>query len=121
MGAYGFTRNPLTEYYIVDNWGLVRPPVAFEQVLGTVFADGALYDQFLTIRVNKPSIDGVQTFFQFWSVRQTKRLSGTITVAPHFAAWETRGFDVGQFFEVSFLAEGGNSVGFADVDVIIRE
>jgi len=120
LGAYGFTLNPLTEYYVVENWGTVRPPVSFEQILGTVFVDGALYDQFLTLRVNKPSVAGTQTFFQFWSVRQTKRLSGTINLAPHFAAWESRGYDVGNFFEVSFLAEGLNSVGFADVDVIIQ-
>ena len=123
LGIYGWTENPLIEYYILDSWGTWRPPngnAPGTGAIGTVETDGGVYDIYRSERVNKPSIHGNTTFWQYWSVRQEKRTSGTITVEPHFRAWEAFGLTMGSFYEVSLVVEGYQSSGTADVTVSFR-
>ena len=111
--VYGWTRSPLIEYYIVDSWGSWRPPGA--QSKGQINVDGGTYDVYVTDRINQPSIDGNTTFKQYWSVRTTKRTSGTISVSTHFAEWEKMGMETGKLYEAALNVEGYQSSGTANV------
>ena len=113
--VYGWTQDPLVEYYIVDSWGSWRPPGG--DLMGAVDSDGGTYDIYRTQRVDQPSIEGTATWYQYWSVRTEKRESGTITVANHFSAWEGVGLNLGSLYEVSLCVEGYQSSGTADVCV----
>lgn len=111
--VYGWTKSPLIEYYIVDSWGSWRPPGAESK--GQINVDGGTYDVYVTDRINQPSIEGTTTFKQYWSVRTSKRTSGTISVSTHFAEWEKMGMETGKLYEAALNVEGYQSSGTANV------
>ncbi|MBN2735839.1 MAG: glycoside hydrolase family 11 protein [Spirochaetales bacterium] len=116
MGAYGWTKNPIIEYYIIDNWGPYKPPTSSGTItfVGTVKSDGDIYDIYKTRRfIQSISLPGY--YDQFWSIRQTRRNSGAITVSNHFKAWENLGMEMGELHDVSFFVETYMSSGYADV------
>ncbi len=120
MCVYGWTREPLIEFYIVESWGTWRPPGA-PFPIGNVTVDGAVYDIYKTTRYEQPSIDDIQTFDQYWSVRRQKpvgngtKLEGSISVSKHFDAWKKCGLELGKMYEVALTIEGYQSNGKAEV------
>jgi hypothetical protein len=111
--VYGWTRDPLIEYYIVNSWGTWRPPGGTSR--GTIVVDNATYDVYVTDRINQPSIDGTRTFKQYWSVNRGKKVKGTISVTRHFEQWTKMGLKLGKMYEAALTVEGYQSSGTANV------
>jgi endo-1,4-beta-xylanase len=113
IGIYGWSVNPLHEYYIAENWLGKKPN--FTKV-GTFTIDGeGTYDVMTNTQTNQPNITGTNaTFVQYWSVNQTPRTCGHISISKHFAEWASLGLQLGTLEETRFLVEGQNNSGTID-------
>ena len=115
IGIYGWTEDPLVEYYIVDDWFTKPSPQYLGTKKGEITVDGDTYDIYTYTRVNMPSIKGTSTFPQFFSVRRNARQCGHIDITAHFKKWNEVGLRMGKLYEVKVLAEaGGGATGKID-------
>lgn len=123
LALYGWTRNPLIEYYVIESYGSYNPAnCAGGQDFGSFQSDGATYNVRRCLRQNAPSIEGNNsTFYQYFSVRNPKKgfgnISGTITVANHFNYWASRGLNLGNHDYMVLATEGYQSSGSSDITV----
>ena len=114
--VYGWFRDPLTEYYIIEDFKNWCPSQdANKQDSKMVTIDGAQYEIFWLWHEG-PDITGRSSRFkQYFSVRQNRRTSGSITVTDHFKAWEKAGWGIGTLYEIALNVEGWESSGSANV------
>ena len=115
IGIYGWTVDPLVEYYIVDDWFNKPGANLLGQRKGEFTVDGDTYEIWQNTRVNKPSIKGDQTFPQYFSVRKSSRSCGHIDITAHFKKWESMGMKMGKMYEAKVLVEAGGGTGSFDV------
>jgi hypothetical protein len=116
LAVYGWTKDSLVEYYVVENYGEWIPPGSVP--LGSFESDGRTYRIYKTLRINQPSIVGTSTFYQYWSVSTSKTTKGTVTFANHVAAWKSKGMHLGKVWDYQILeTEGNNSSGYSAIRV----
>ncbi|MET0792296.1 MAG: glycoside hydrolase family 11 protein [Polyangiaceae bacterium] len=120
VGIYGWTVNPLREYYIIDDWGTTQPAGTSSDGTprthaGTITVDGDDYEVWTHTRTNKPAITGDNmTFDQYFSVRHSARQCGHISVSEHFSKWIGLGLTLGKLVEAKLLVEAQDSTGSID-------
>jgi endo-1,4-beta-xylanase len=108
ISVYGWTTNPLVEYYIVEFGSN-----AAGSYKGSVSSDGHTYSTYEHQQVNQPSIQGTATFNQYldnWGGSGTGS-NHTVTTGNHFNHWKNLGMSMGSFNYMIFAAEawGGRS------------
>jgi hypothetical protein len=122
LALYGWTRSPLIEYYVIESYGSYNPSsCAGGTDYGSFQSDGATYNVRRCLRTQQPSIDGTQTFYQYFSVRTPKKgfgnISGTITFANHANFWASKGLNLGAHNYQVLATEGYQSTGSSDITV----
>lgn len=115
IGIYGWTVDPLVEYYIVDDWFSKPGANLLGQRKGEFTVDGDTYEIWQNTRIQQPSIKGEATFPQYFSVRKSYRNCGHIDVTAHFKKWEELGMRMGKMYEAKVLIEAGGGSGSFDV------
>jgi endo-1,4-beta-xylanase len=116
VGVYGWTTSPLIEYYVAE-----KGSVASGTYVGSVSSDGNNYSVYKFQRVNKPSIIGTATFWQYlntWGGTSTGS-NKKVTMANHINYWKSKG---GQGFgsynyQVFALEAWGGKSGYINATV----
>jgi len=122
LGIYGWSKDPMIEWYIVEDWfgnGIMGPSTMGGGAAkkGEFTVDGATYYIYQATRpAGSGNIEGSnRPFPQFFSVRQTRRQSGTVSITEHFKEWERIGMKLGtNMYEAKFLVEAGGGTGWFD-------
>lgn len=123
IGVHGWTREPLMEYYIVEDYeDWVLPPDCKDN--GSYYINNKTYDLYKQTVYNQPSIDGTATFPRYWSVcaescsknNQTNYIKDYVDLYRHFEVWEKLGADMsGTLYEACLYIENYRSSGSANV------
>lgn len=105
ISIYGWTTNPLVEYYICEFGS-----VANGSSKGSVSSDGHNYTTYEHTQVNQPSIQGTATFNQYldnWGGSSTGS-NHQVTTGNHFSHWSNIGMNLGTF---NYMILGTESYG----------
>ncbi|MBP5704006.1 MAG: glycoside hydrolase family 11 protein, partial [Paludibacteraceae bacterium] len=113
IGVYGWTKNPMIEYYIVDDTFTPDSEDLFwgANEIGTYKVGGAEYTLKVGQRINAPCIEGSASFKQIFAVRSSYQTCGIINVSEHFRNWEELGVKMGYIYDCKLLCEVGGGTG----------
>ncbi|KAJ7814382.1 concanavalin A-like lectin/glucanase domain-containing protein, partial [Mycena olivaceomarginata] len=117
LSIYGWTTDPPVEYRIIESLASDVDPAFGLTLQDTVTSDGSVYNIYRTERVNATSIMGIATFSQYWSIRQSTRSAGFVTIANHFNAWAAVGMPLGELGYQIIATEGHSGGGSGSVEV----
>ncbi|WP_203918933.1 glycoside hydrolase family 11 protein [Rugosimonospora africana] len=117
MTLYGWSTNPLVEYYVIDNW--IGSPNTAGTNMGTMTSDGGTYTIIKHQQVNQPSIQGTATFWQYLAIRTSKRTGGgTITFSNFVNAWASHGMNLGTMnYQIMATEAWGGGSGSSSVSI----
>ncbi len=116
VSLYGWSTNPLVEYYVMENYA-GSPPTA-GTYMGQVTSDGGTYNIYEHQQVNQPSIQGTATFEQYLAIRTSPVSSGTITTQNFFNAWASHGMNLGTLnYQILATESFGGGSGSSSVTV----
>lgn len=88
VGVYGWTTNPLIEYYVAE-----KGSATGGTYVNSISSDGHSYSFYKQQRVNAPSIQGTKTFWQYkdtWGGAPTGS-NGKVTMGNHINNWKSKG------------------------------
>jgi endo-1,4-beta-xylanase len=96
ISVYGWTTNPLVEYYICEFGSLYVADATYK---GTVSSDGHTYSTYEHQQVNQPSIEGTATFEQYLDAWGGSSIGSnhTVTTGNHYTAWADKGMPLGSY------------------------
>ena len=120
IGMYGWSNDPCVEYYIVeDSWNTFpfNPWQATQTGSATIDGEEYRFYRNQTNGTGGSRCSGVTTWDQFWSVRQSARQCGTISLTEHFDAWTAAGMQLGNMLEAKILVEVGGGAGSIEFPV----
>jgi endo-1,4-beta-xylanase len=110
VGAYGWTTNPLIEFYVVELGSNIAG-----SYINTISSDGHNYNVYKHLQVNQPSVESLHsTFWQYldnWGGSSTGS-NHAINLGNHVNNWRARGGQgFGNFYYLVFGCEawGGRS------------
>jgi endo-1,4-beta-xylanase len=120
IGIYGWSVSPCVEWYIVDdsyNKMPVNPGSTTNMGTGTI--DGGSYTFYKrTTNGTGGSKCGSQTTWdQYYSIRNTARECGQISISEHFAKWAAASMPLGKMDQAQILVEVGGGLGKVDFPV----
>lgn len=116
IGVYGWSKNPLVEFYICDDsYNRMTDPWNTTKI-GSAEIDGAIYNIYKGTMINMPSVLGDNmNFTQVFSIRQGgERQCGHISVSEHFKAWEKLKITTGPLYDCKIAIETGGNKGTID-------
>jgi endo-1,4-beta-xylanase len=116
FGVYGWTTNPLVEYYVCE-MGSVTYNATY---CGSLSSDGHNYSIYKHQQVNQPSIIGTATFWQYlsqWGGSSTGS-SRTVTMSNHFNAWKSKIGSIGSHnLQIIAVEAYGGKSGYCNATV----
>jgi len=107
ISVYGWTTNPLVEYYITEFGSLFTANATHK---GSVTADGHTYQTYIHQQVNQPSIQGTATFNQYLDAWGGSSIGSNheVTTGTHFSHWQSLGMNMGSFNYMILATEAYN-------------